>query len=651
MQPIKAKFAGRCARTGTSCAAGALIEKTGNGKWALAAGATSASTRTETKIRSVANGALRIVDLAKAPLVCGACVENDSSYDKAKSRDFSYRADVQLQREGDAFVCPTCGETKAVVADSHVEFESAILPKLYFHANGELSAKVGPDAWAKIKQFFSYTSYAGLAESYEEQDMFELADKYDGMSGGEWTLKNLRDMSKVEDILGILPENRRAQVAKREEIEAARKAADAEVARIEREEKARLDAIERERKGAEFEAFKAENLAGLVQTYTRIQGVEWGGTVTFDKDTPGTWYATGNSYAFGTLRGETVIRCGYGNATCYYAAQEVVDATLFAAWTDRVTAQSAPVAAAAFLSNWERYGADVMGEGDTSRTIELVGRDVMENLARASFFSYRPDDTLKKVAPNLRALTRTKTDDEAGVAALKELSKGRVEMSQNVYVHREVATDALIVQVCQVRGVDMFYTGSEFEALPVIHPWREITPAAFGTDYKPVGNLLSGERERASFTLLRFPGGELIARYEKTRDREGYDFNLTGISESQLLEAKRVVDDRKNAEKAAKKISYQRKICVKSGIEGAQTLEKISDGASLDSSKTGGTGNGSCTELDAVTLHFAGGAKRAAWRVHYEWWCMGEDGDVDDETELFEDADKARARFREFAAR
>lgn len=662
---ISAKFAGTCARTGKGYGVGAQIEKMSNGKWALVAGAASSNANTirvqfiNRMIRDVevmADGRIKTPGkMGRAFFGVAASDLPDFNKDAATgAKSLEHLPHAQLRLDGSRVVCPLTGEVKGTVEGSTTQFEDVILPKLHFHANGELSAKVGPEMWAKIKNFFSYESYADKADWLDQCDYFEEAAQYEGRRGGEWTIKTEADMAKVEDILGILPENRRAEVAKREAEEAERAEKEREAARIERIEKERLDAIEREEKGRVYAAWKEANLIGLVRTYTRIRG-EYSALISFDKETPGTWYTTGDDYSEASVDSERVLRCSYGNATCYYATQPAIDAALRAAHQEQVEARGAASAAAHLLASWESYGEGVMGGSDTKRLIELLGLETLQGLAAQPFFNYYPSKALKAAAPNLRELTITDKKD-ADVAALEAMAKGRVEMRTSPYVRREVATGALIVEVSRQLLTNWnrseFFTTAEFEALPVVHEWRENTPEGFGAsyDFAKVVNLLSGERDIASFDLLRFPDGRLVARYNSTNSRPAFDFDLTPFSIAQLEAARDLVAARKERDKEEKKIAYGRKLLKKSGIEGADLLEKIEDGLSLDSAKKGGTGSGTCTELDKVTLRFKGGEARPAFRVHHEWWHLGEDGDADDDTILFENEAEARASFAEFAA-
>lgn len=228
---IKAKFAGKCARSGKGYNAGALIEK-GERGWELVGGnATTTSGAKTVRIR-MSNNVLRDLEVRadgriKEPGVNGRSCYSGAAFEalggdkgrvSAKAPD--YLIEAQMRLDGARLVCPHTGEVKGVIEGSSTEYAEVILPKLHFCANGELSHKVGPEMWAKISKFFTYTSYADLADWNDQMDNFPEAEHYERMGrGGEWTLTNAADMPKVEEILGILLQNRRAEVAKREESE------------------------------------------------------------------------------------------------------------------------------------------------------------------------------------------------------------------------------------------------------------------------------------------------------------------------------------------------------------------------------------------------------------------------------------------------
>lgn len=128
-------------------------------------------------------------------------------------------AACKLNRTGDDLICSNCSVVRHMLSEEEV-WNSVTLPVLHFTDRSELSHKVGPAKWNLIKQYFEYASYADLAESEDDQDNFENAAYYESLGrGGEWTLKYGVKVETVEEILGILPENRRAVLDGKEKAE------------------------------------------------------------------------------------------------------------------------------------------------------------------------------------------------------------------------------------------------------------------------------------------------------------------------------------------------------------------------------------------------------------------------------------------------
>lgn len=91
-------------------------------------------------------------------------------------------------------------------------------PNLSFNEEGELSERVAPEVWRAISQFFAYHTYRDLAEWYEDIDDFFRAEEYRQMGrGGRWALNRGKDVTAMERILGIAPENTLAAQREREQ--------------------------------------------------------------------------------------------------------------------------------------------------------------------------------------------------------------------------------------------------------------------------------------------------------------------------------------------------------------------------------------------------------------------------------------------------
>lgn len=234
---MRAKYAGTCARTGKAYRAGTEIERYGKG-WAIV----QAARESEIRWVRTTQGELRQLPLDR-PLRCLQCLEADGKLDAARAGQLSDLTPYTLIRQGSDFVCPAGQHTAHVLSEEEVWAE-VTLPALHFTDDLCLNRKVGPDKWEAIKQYFRYLSYADLADWHDQMDNFDEAEKYEGRRGGEWFVRNAEDIPVVEDILGILPENRLAVLQGKwaaeaeEEKRAAQEAA--EKRRAEEEAKLRL---------------------------------------------------------------------------------------------------------------------------------------------------------------------------------------------------------------------------------------------------------------------------------------------------------------------------------------------------------------------------------------------------------------------------
>jgi hypothetical protein len=108
----------------------------------------------------------------------------------------------------------------------------------------------------------------------------------------------------------------------------------------------------------------------------------------FDRETPGTWYDTGNWYYKAEYDGETVWRCDYGNAVVYYAPQEIVDQWIrvyYWPWlVEKVCDGDTAMAAREVLSYYEYILRDsrVYGDDCPARLVELDGIDYYIEMAK-----------------------------------------------------------------------------------------------------------------------------------------------------------------------------------------------------------------------------------------------------------------------------
>lgn len=182
------------------------------------------------------------------------------------------------------------------------------------------------------RDLFDAMKVAGA--SYLSAEMLEEFDLFDAAPGWRYTLA----------ALGVLVERGYALMIRDETI-TTREALDAlftpEAAAAYRqrilderdayrraEEQARAEEAARcEQLGRAYAAWKAAHLADLVETSARPpRDLAWEHTRYFTKDTPGTWYDTGDRWERAEVDGKAVYRCSYGNASLCYAPQAVVDA-------------------------------------------------------------------------------------------------------------------------------------------------------------------------------------------------------------------------------------------------------------------------------------------------------------------------------------
>jgi len=137
--------------------------------------------------------------------------------------------------------------------------------------------------------------------------------------------------------------------------------------------------------GAAYEAWKAEHLAGLIESFATINA-DFKPFASFGKNVPGTWYTTGDNWLIATVSGCTVYRCDYGNATKYYAPQAIIDAACIADW-EQSSARSGKInRARGVLHTYEKYvktNTPVVGSDVIGRLVELLGLQYFVDLARS----------------------------------------------------------------------------------------------------------------------------------------------------------------------------------------------------------------------------------------------------------------------------
>lgn len=229
------------------------------------------------------------------------------------------------------------------------------------------------------------------ADDLEDMDMFHAAP------GWRYSLDALAVLIEAGNSLNIRGEEittteqlhamftDEAKAAYRRRVEEQR----AEAERIRREEAARAEA-ERAAKGAAYEQWRAEHLAGLVYTTaTPPDGVgvsgEWVIVARFDKETPGAWYDTGDTWRSRQYDGQTVYSHSYGNAIVYYAPQALVDAWCEAAYRHAASpegwSKGDEVAVARAVAT--KHAGRCFGNDVYRRLVELHGLEHYLNIARS----------------------------------------------------------------------------------------------------------------------------------------------------------------------------------------------------------------------------------------------------------------------------
>jgi hypothetical protein len=231
MEPIKAKFAGTCSRTGQSYPAGALIVKLSHGKWALAqtrAGAVKVAP--DYRLVRLNSGNERQVDI-NLPSYCKNCVEADG-YTRDNLPE-NLRPNYARTREGERLVCQRCGSAWEIV--SHAEIaerkrEEAAEAERKYRADIEanlrlvhtgcgfyqLSHRIPEAMWKSVSQHFQFWS----ADDMDDMDYFDMPGGYyllgdphhfdptdiETYLNGAPPSSHTR-AALVEAILGIKPEN------------------------------------------------------------------------------------------------------------------------------------------------------------------------------------------------------------------------------------------------------------------------------------------------------------------------------------------------------------------------------------------------------------------------------------------------------------
>lgn len=261
------------------------------------------------------------------------------------------------------FAFKTKSEAPTPTADLHLERAA--------HGMVRLSHRLARDQWNSIAAYFRYIS----DDDAEDMGLWNLP--------AGWYLTSDDDAPEVERILGIKQEmSLAAQDAHAEE---ERKLAAQRL--IEQEQRDAERKQELTQLGGEYASFRERITAGLVKTTAAppaFRELHWMLIASYPAGTPGAWYTTGDDWYSAEVADQTVYRYVYGNATLFYATQELVDQWIAAEWQWLVGSVYEGDEAAAARSVLRRYQSGSFGHDVADRLVELRGLNYFLTLARSS---------------------------------------------------------------------------------------------------------------------------------------------------------------------------------------------------------------------------------------------------------------------------
>lgn len=248
-----------------------------------------------------------------------------------------------------------------------------------------INARIDRPIWDQMKTVGAW---------YVDQDYLDDMDMFDAEPGWRYSLDAVavllrygfelqlrgETVTTVEQLRGMFTTE--AKEAYRERVRLAREAA-------ERAEQERREAASREReaKGVAYAQWQEEHLAGLVQlSSVRTDTIDWTPAAHFEAGTPGAWYDTGDRWEVGTVDGETVYRCFYGNALKLYAPPVIADRWYRAAWEDRMDGSAdykTPGQAALWALGRVADGAVCYGDDLARWAVEHIGEQALIEQAMA----------------------------------------------------------------------------------------------------------------------------------------------------------------------------------------------------------------------------------------------------------------------------
>lgn len=234
---------------------------------------------------------------------------------------------------------------------------------------------------------------------YWSADDLEDMDMFDATPGWRYSLDAIAALLRHGYTLDIRGETIATEEGLRGLFTAEAKAAYKERVTREREEaeRARMEAKkrseeERAARGASYAIWQQTFLAGRVSSSIGPDagagrygaGGPWEPVYTAEKGTPGAWYDTGDRWY---QNPQGVLRRDYGNASLWFAPQEVVDSWVLAC-------DDGSVAYARHVLEYYQYG--VYGSDIANRLVELKGLDHYLDRARSEEWLIKADRALSR---------------------------------------------------------------------------------------------------------------------------------------------------------------------------------------------------------------------------------------------------------------
>jgi hypothetical protein len=686
---MRARYAGTCTRTGKHYAAGAEITKGSRG-WELArsSASTTASAAPQPDRRHVRrpDGEIREADISR-PLYCGACC-NAAGIDRNAANTPDDLSPYSYSRQGDDFACPRCGAILHILSEDEIWAE-VTLPALYVTDDLSLSRRIGPTRWESVKHLFEYTSFADLADLHDQMDNFDLAAQYEGRKGGEWFLKGADQIPAVEELLGILPENRWDARHARETAEREAERVAEQIHRAERqraEEALHLRVLDYQEA---HKRWRETALAGLVYTMATpaVKACpDWqpAGDPENPKKKSGGF---DSSWGRTEIDGQTVYANWFGNAVAYYAPQSLVNAWVDAAWESRVDRYGLAQAARFTLAVWLRHEGmhTPGGRGDTQlddidlNRIDRFGAEHFIALARTEdwlltrqpteadraelrFASHWGSWSETVLAEHFNLPHAYLTLVDASKAELAEIASrlaGRLDIDaarsprdlDQVWQH----PDGRRFVTSRYQGGCLFLDIEATGALPIAYEYEVKWPYEECQALRPLLDLDSFDQIGIP---RRTPAGRLLVQVTNLRGEKTARIDISHITPEMiaLSRAGQAAEARAQAEQRAVAILQKAADKEARRIAGATLVElpaitAIVSRETLDKREEKSQGllsrSGSYAELEKIAVRLQGGAETTLYLITHGWWSMGEDGDADETLSLRTNEAEARARFQE----